>query len=293
MISITEQSNPRTAQIDRMSTLDMLHTINDEDRRVALAVQEALPRIAEAVDAIAARMEQGGRLLYIGAGTSGRLGILDAVECVPTFSSAPEQVVGIIAGGEKAIMRSVEGAEDDADLGRADVVALNLQPHDTLVGIAASGTTPYVLAALQTANEQQILTVGIACNVPSPLLEIAHIKIGVSVGPEVISGSTRLKAGTAQKMVLNMLSTGVMVRLGKVYGNQMVDVQITNEKLARRARHIVSQIAQVDEHTAEDLLRQAGKNVKVAIIMHRRNVPAAEAQVLLYKANGRLRDVIG
>lgn len=290
---ITEQSNPRTLYIDRMSTLEMLQTINDEDRRVALAVQEVIPRIAEAVDAIVTRMEKGGRMIYVGAGTSGRLGVLDAVECVPTFSASPELIIGLLAGGEAAMTRSIEGAEDDAAAGRADLLALNITSHDVIIGIAASGTTPYVLSALQTANDISALTIGICCNVPAPLLELATIKIGVTVGPEVISGSTRMKAGTAQKLVLNMLSTAVMVKLGKVYGNLMVDVQSTNEKLVRRAHQIISQIAGIDENTAIDLLQQADKSVKVAIVMHKRGVSADEARALLHKSGGRLRDVIG
>ncbi|MCU0514529.1 MAG: N-acetylmuramic acid 6-phosphate etherase [Anaerolineae bacterium] len=290
---LTEQTNPRTRFIDRMSTVEMLHAINDEDRQVALAVQEAIPRVAEAVEAIVERLERGGRLFYVGAGTSGRLGVMDAAECVPTFSTPPELVVALMAGGDLAVLHSVEGAEDDAAAGEHDLLAHGAAAQDAVVGIAASGTTPYVLGALRAAAAAGAVTIGIACNVPAPLLDLAQIKIGVPVGAEVITGSTRLKAGTAQKMILNMLSTATFIKLGKVYGNLMVDVQVTNEKLARRARQIVAQIADMDENSAADLLARSDKNVKVAIVMARRGVSADDARALLAKSGGRLRDVIG
>jgi len=236
---ITEQPNPNSYNIDQLSTLDILGTINNEDQRVARAVREVLPAISEAVDAIYARILRGGRLIYTGAGTSGRLGVLDAAECVPTFGTPPELVVGVIAGGQAAMFRSIEGAEDRVDAGADDLKALHLTEWDTVVGIAASGTTPYVLGALTYATHVGALTVGLTCNKPAPILDAAQIKIGVMVGPEVITGSTRMKAGSAQKLILNMISTAVMVRLGKVYGTLMVDVQITNDKLVRRARGIV------------------------------------------------------
>lgn len=290
---LTEQSNPRTHSIDRMSTAEILHVINDEDRRVALAVQEAIPRITEAVDIIVERLERGGRLIYVGAGTSGRLGVIDAAECIPTFSTPPGLVVALLAGGEAAMTHSIEGAEDDTRAGHNDIVAQYVSAKDAVVGIAASGTTPYVLSAVRTAAELGAVTIGITCNVPAPLLDIVQIKIGVPVGPEVITGSTRMKAGTAQKMVLNMLSTATFIKLGKVYGNLMVDVQATNEKLVKRARYILAEITGLDEKTAISLLMAANNNVKVAIVMHKRGVGADEARALLAKTGGRLRDIIG
>lgn len=289
---LTEQSNPNTDHIDQLDTLAMLRVMNDEDQTVAQAVQYALPHIAKAVDAITQRLEQGGRLIYIGAGTSGRLGILDAVECVPTFSTPPELVQGIIAGGERAIMRAVEGAEDDPDGGRSDLMQRQLTADDAVVGIAASGRTPYVIGALDYANEINALTIGLACNVPSPILDRAQIAIGVPVGAEVITGSTRLKAGTAQKMVLNMLSSGTMIKRGKVYGNLMVDVQITNAKLAQRAQRIVMQVTGIDEVRAQYLLEQANNEVKTAIVMQQRQVEADQARHLLQQAGGHLRAVL-
>lgn len=289
---LTEQRNPRTDEIDKLNTLEVLQVINDEDKTVALKVELVLPQIAQAVEAIAARLAAGGRLIYIGAGTSGRLGILDAVECVPTYSTPPEMVQGIIAGGAPAVTRSVEGAEDDEALAIADLKQVNLTPQDALVGIAASGYTPYVLAAVRYANEIGAFTAGVACNVPAPLLDVAQIGIGVPVGPEVITGSTRMKSGTAQKMVLNMLSTATMVRLGKVYGNLMVDMQMTNSKLVRRARGIVMQVTGVDETRADELLRQAEGKAKLAIVIHATGTAAEEAQQRLDAAHGRLRDVI-
>jgi N-acetylmuramic acid 6-phosphate etherase len=289
---LTESQNTRTANIDQLSTLDMLTRINDEDAKVAAVVRDALPPIAQAVDGIAERMGRGGRLIYTGAGTSGRLGVLDAVECVPTYSTEPWQVVGLIAGGYGAIMQSVEGAEDDAEQGRTDLLALNLSADDAVVGIAASGRTPYVLGGLAYAREIGALTVGISCNVPAPVLDAAQIAIGLPVGAEVITGSTRMKAGTAQKLVLNMLSTATMVTLGKVYGNLMVDVRPTNVKLVDRARRIIMQIGQVEYDEAGRLLDASVGEVKTAIVMARRGVSADEARALLAAAGGRLRPVI-
>ncbi len=289
---LTEQRNPRTYEIDRLDTHEVLQVINDEDKTVALKVELVLPQIAQAVDAIAGRLAAGGRLIYIGAGTSGRLGILDAVECVPTYSTPPEMVQGIIAGGAPAVTRSVEGAEDDEALAIADLRRVNLTSQDAVVGIAASGHTPYVLAAVRYANGIGAFTAGVACNVPAPLLDVAQIGIGVPVGPEVITGSTRMKSGTAQKMVLNMLSTATMVRLGKVYGNLMVDMQMTNSKLVRRARGIVMEVTGVDETRADELLRQADGKAKLAIAIHATGASAEEAQRRLDAAQGRLRDVI-
>jgi N-acetylmuramic acid 6-phosphate etherase len=289
----TEQSNVNTRNIDQLSTLEMLRVINNEDRRVAEAVAEALPAIAEAVDLIAERLAAGGRMYYVGAGTSGRLGVLDAVELVPTFGLKPDRVQALLAGGLNVMTTSSEGAEDDRQAARDDLEAAGVSAGDVVVGIAASGRTPYVLAAIEHARQLGAATVGISCNAPAPLLDAAQVGIGVTVGPEVIAGSTRLKAGTAQKLVLNMLSTASMIKLGKVYGNLMVDVQVTNDKLERRAIGIIAQIAGVDDDTAADLLRRADRNVRVAIVMGRRGVDAAEARRLLESAGGHLRDIIG
>lgn len=289
----TEAQNPRSMKIDEYSTLEMLQVMNEEDARVALAVRDALPEIAKAVEAIADNFRRGGRLIYVGAGTSGRLGVLDAVECVPTFSTNPSMVVGLIAGGEKALTTAVEGAEDSPEQGRQDLLDLRVSEVDTVVGIAASGRTPYVLGGIEVANDIGAMTVGVACNVPCALLDLAQIKIGVPVGAEIVTGSTRLKAGTAQKMVLNMLSTGSMVQLGKVYGNLMVDVKVTNAKLQDRAERIVMQVAGVDQERAGDLLSKAENEVKTAIVMGVRGVAVDEARELLKAAEGRLREVIG
>ncbi len=289
---LTESQNPNTLEIDCLSTLEIVERINDEDAKVALAVRAALPQIALAVDGIAARIERGGRLIYVGAGTSGRLGVLDAAECVPTFNTDPALVVGLIAGGTRALTVAVEGAEDDREAGRADLLAIGLTANDAVVGIAASGRTPYVLGALAYAQEIGALTVGVACNVPSAVLDAANIAIGVPVGPEVITGSTRMKAGTAQKLVLNAISTATMIKLGKVYGNLMVDVRPTNEKLVDRARRIVAQIAGVGYDEAARLLDASGGEVKTAIVIARRGVAPDAARDLLAAAGGLLRVVI-
>mgnify|MGYP001046004649 CR=1 FL=1 len=289
----TEESNPSTAELDSYSALEIVRAMNEEDATVAEAVRGALPQIARAVDAIVERMRGGGRLIYIGAGTSGRLGVLDAVECVPTFSVEPGLVIGLIAGGETALTMAIEGAEDQPAGGQRDLEAVHASAQDVVVGIAASGRTPYVLGALAHGNAIGALTVAIACNNPAPVLDEAQIAIPVVVGPEVLAGSTRLKAGTAQKMVLNMLSTAAMVRLGKVYGNLMVDVKVTNQKLAERAQRIVGRVAGVDQAEATRLLAQTQYEVKPAIVMAARGVSAEEARDLLRAANGMLRDVIG
>ena len=232
---LTETPNPRTMNIDQLSTLEMLQVINEEDARVAAAVSRVLPAVAQAVDAIAEKLRAGGRLFYVGAGSSGRLGVLDAAESVPTFGVEPDRVQGILAGGDTALIHSAEGAEDDHDMGRRDLLAVDISAGDVVVGIAASGHTPYVIGALEAANERGATTVAVSCNEPAPILDLAQIPIAVVVGPEIIAGSTRLKSGTAQKMILNMLSTASMIRLGKVYGNLMVDVKVTNSE-ARPAR---------------------------------------------------------
>lgn len=288
----TEQQNPKTGQIDGMSAAEIVALINAEDHTVADVVQAALPQIAQAVEAIVAAFGRGGRLIYMGAGTSGRLGVLDAVELLPTYSIPPEQVIGLMAGGHGAMMRSVEGAEDSRALGESDLHAVNLSAHDIVVGIAASGHTPYVLGGLEYAKSIGAFTVGIACNTPAPLLDIADIAIPLPVGPEVVTGSTRMKAGTAQKMALNLISTASMIRIGKTYGNLMVDVRVTNDKLARRAARIVQQLGGVSEAEAADLLQAAGGSAKIAIVMARRGVDEETARNWLDAAGGFLRRVI-
>ena len=289
----TESDNPASRDIDRLPTLDIVRLINAEDAHVAAAVQRALPQIATAIDAIAEAIAGGGRLIYVGAGTSGRLGILDAVECVPTFSTAPGLVQGIIAGGVRALTQSVEGAEDDMEQAQRDLNARDASAADIICGIAASGRTPYVIGGLRYGRAIGAGTIAIACNLESPIGELADISISVDVGAEVIAGSTRMKAGTAQKMILNMLSSGAMIRLGKVYGNRMVDVKITNDKLARRARRLVQQLTGVDGPRAGDLLAGANNEVKTAVVMQRLGIDADAARRLLQRAEGRLRQVIG
>ncbi len=293
MTLATEGRNPNSRDIDRMSSQDIARVINAEDAKVALAVQQALPPIAEAIDAIAAALAGGGRLFYIGAGSSGRLGVLDAAECPPTFSTPPELVQGIIAGGEPALTRAVEGAEDSPNQAAVDLAARRLSRADIVCGIAASGRTPYVLGALRYARRIGAPTIAIACNHNSPLGEIADISISVELGPEVIAGSTRMKAGSAQKMILNMLSSGAMIRLGKVYGNLMVDVNVSNQKLHERAWRLVQQLTGLGESECKALLTRAGNDVKVAVTMGRLGIEAEPARHALNEADGRLRAVIG
>ena len=245
------------------------------------------------IDAIADAIQTGGRLFYVGAGTSGRLGVLDAAECVPTFSTPPDLVQGLIAGGEAALTRSIEGAEDDSESAKSDLMQRRVTAADVVCGIAASGQTPYVIGALQYARTIGARTIAIACNSASPLAALADISICVDVGPEVITGSTRMKAGSAQKMILNMLSTGTMIRSGKVYGNLMVDVKVSNEKLSGRARRLIQQLTDVDEYFARQLLSDANNEVKTAVVMQRLGVDIKEARRLLDAADGRLRQVIG
>jgi N-acetylmuramic acid 6-phosphate etherase len=289
---LTETRHPDTAKIDQLSTLEMLEVINAADRSVADAVHAELPRIALAVDGIAERMEKGGRLFYMGAGTSGRLGVLDASECPPTFNVDPGLVVGLIAGGDYALRHSIEGAEDDPQQGKEDLKKHSLAAGDTLVGIAASGRTPYVLGGMAYANQLGALTVGLSCVPGSEVERSAKIAITPAVGPEVITGSTRLRAGTATKLVLNMLSTGAMIRTGMVYGNLMVNVQPTNEKLKDRAIRIIAAATGVDEDQAAALLTQAG-TVRVAILMKKLSISREQAIGRLDAAQGRLRVVLG
>jgi N-acetylmuramic acid 6-phosphate etherase len=290
---LTEQRNPLTEEIDTLSTLEMVHVINHEDGRVASAVAETLPEVAMAIDEISARMRQGGRLIYVGAGTSGRLGILDASECPPTFNAPLGLVVGVIAGGAKAITSSVEAAEDDPNQGAADLEVLRLTALDSVVGLAASGRTPYVVGALEYARQIGSFTVSVACSHPSPMAEIAQVAIAALVGPEVVTGSTRLKAGTAQKMILNMLSTGVMIRLGKTYGNLMVDVQPTNVKLRQRARRIVAQACDLGLEAAEAKLAVCDGEVKTAIVATKLDIAPEEARQRLTTSQGIVRLALG
>lgn len=289
MPGLTEQINPLTRAIDILPTLEMVRLMNQEDRRVAEAVALELENIAQSIEAIAARMKRGGRLIYIGAGTSGRLGVLDASECPPTFNTPPGLVIGLIAGGSLALTQAIEDAEDDALQGSLDIASVNVNEQDSVVGIAASGETPYVLGAIREARQRGALTIGLACNRPSPLEMATDLAIVPLVGPEVIAGSTRLKAGTAQKMVLNMLSTGVMIKLGKTYGNLMVDVQPTNAKLRERARRIVAQACGLSLSEAAILLQACDGEVKTAIVSHLAGLSPQQARERLKDSGGSVR----
>jgi len=281
---LTEQVNPASNDIDRRSTGEILRIINEQDTAVAPAVGREIASIARAVDAIAARIRGGGRLFYIGAGTSGRLGVLDASEIPPTFNAPPDVVRGIIAGGERALSRSAEASEDDPGAGERDLREAGFRPGDALVGIAASGRTPYVLGAVAAARAAGGLTIGISCTPDSELSHAVEIAITPLVGPEIIAGSTRLRAGTATKLALNMISTAVMIRLGYVYGNLMVNVQPTNDKLRDRAERIVASAASIPREAAARLLQQAGDSVRTAIVMAKRGVERSEAERLLQRA---------
>ncbi len=288
----TEQRNPNTMNIDTLSTLDMVKLINREDHRVAEAVAQVTDKIAKAIDVIAERLEKGGRLVYCGAGTSGRLGILDAVECPPTYSTDPEMVQALMAGGMGAIFKAVEGAEDSRELGAEDMKRIAFTNADVLVGIAASGRTPYVLGCMEYAKALGAPTVAVTCCPGSVIDQFADIGIAPAPGPEVITGSTRMKSGTAQKMVLNMLSTGTMIRLGKVYGNLMVDVKPSNEKLVRRCVTIVCNATGCSEEAATVALEECGYRPKPAIVMVEKNVSAKEAKERLERAGGRVAQAL-
>ncbi len=288
-LPLTEFRNPASVDIDLMVTEELVELMNREDSTVALALKSELPHIAAAINAISERMRRGGRLIYVGAGTSGRLGVLDASECPPTYSTPSELVIGLIAGGPGALTRSIEGAEDDQQAGRQAMLELKITEQDSLVGIAASGSTPYVVGAIQVARSRGALTISLTCSLPARLAELADIAIAPLVGPEIVTGSTRLKAGTAQKLVLNMLSTGVMIRLGKTYGNLMVDVQPTNAKLRTRAIRIVREICNVDEPTAEAALQASQGQVKVAVLMLMLKLEPEQARERLEQAGGVVR----
>ncbi|MFB8238697.1 N-acetylmuramic acid 6-phosphate etherase [Kitasatospora purpeofusca] len=286
---VTETARAEWAGIDRLDTPELLRLLNAEDRTVAGAVARELPRIAVVVDAVVARMARGGRLVYAGAGTAGRLGVLDASECPPTFGTDPGRVVGLIAGGPAALVRAVEGAEDRPELASADLAALALTPEDTVIGVSASGRTPYTVAAVRDARRAGSLGVGLAGAAGSPLVAAAELGIEVETGPEVLAGSTRLKAGTAQKLVLNLISTAVMVRLGRTYGNLMVDVRAGNAKLRERARRIVVDITGTDEETAQRALAATDGEAKAAVLVVLAGVDAPTAARLLTAADGHLR----
>lgn len=282
----TESRNERTLNIDNVSTLEMVTLINEEDKLVPIAVEKELPQIAEAIDVIVDRIKKGGRLIYIGAGTSGRLGILDASECPPTYGVSEELVQGLIAGGQEAIFRAKEGAEDSKELAVKDLESKNITENDIIVGLAASGRTPYVIGGLEYANEVGAATISITCNGDSEVSKVANISIAPVVGAEVVTGSTRLKSGTAQKLVLNMLSTGTMIKLGKVYGNLMVDVRPTNAKLIVRAKNIIKDSTKCSEETAEEFFEKSGRDVKLAIFMILSKMSKDESIEILEKNDG-------
>ncbi|WP_340611813.1 N-acetylmuramic acid 6-phosphate etherase [Xenorhabdus bharatensis] len=289
---VTESRNSASAHIDQLSTQDMLRVINDEDKKVALAVEQTLPQIALVVDKVAEAFRRGGRLIYCGAGTSGRLGILDASECPPTYGTRPEQVVSLIAGGHKAILKAVENAEDNRQLGADDLKELHFSKKDVLVGIAASGRTPYVLGAMEYAVSIGATVACISCNPDSPMTQLADIAITPVVGPEVVTGSSRMKAGTAQKLVLNMITTGAMIRTGKVYSNLMVDVEATNAKLIERQKNIVMAATECSREVAEQALSACNGHCKTAIVMILSGISAEEARMLLTKHQGFIRPAI-
>ena len=286
---ITEQRNPNSMHVDSLSALEIVQLMNEEDKQVPLAIEKCLPQIAQAVERIVAAFQQGGRLVYIGAGTSGRLGVLDASECPPTFGVSPEMVKGIIAGGERALRHPIEGAEDSKSQAVVDLQTIQFSSKDVLVGIAASGRTPYVIGALEYAKRLGSATVSIASNPNSAMANIVDIAIDTVVGPEVLTGSSRLKSGTAQKLVLNMLTTASMILMGKCYQNLMVDVQASNEKLKARAIRIVMQATDCDKALAEETLKQADQNAKLAIMMILSGLDRAQAEALLEKHQGKLQ----
>lgn len=288
----TEARNPLSEGLDALSAGQIVALMNDEDAKVVSAVRAEADAIARAVEVVADRFRRGGRLIYIGAGTSGRLGVLDASECPPTFNSPPAMVVGLIAGGHTALTRAVEGAEDDRDQGAAEIRGLGVSPDDVVVGIATSGRTPYVLGAVEEAKKLGAFTVGLACNRPSLLGDAADLEIAPVVGPEVLAGSTRLKAGTATKLVLNSLTTGAMVLIGKTFGNRMIDLQPTNEKLRIRTRRILREIAGLEDQAAADLLGRSGGRLKTALVAALAGVAPARADALLEENGGLVGDAV-
>ncbi len=289
---LTEARNPNSEALDTLSAAGIVALMSAEDARAVAAVEAESAAIARAIDVITDRFAQGGRLIYIGAGTSGRLGVLDASECPPTFNSPPSQVVGLIAGGSTALTRAVEGAEDDREQGATEIRSNNVGPLDVLVGIATSGRTPYVLGAIEEAKLRATFTIGIACNRPSLLGKLVDLEIALLVGPEILAGSTRLKSGTATKLVLNMLTTGAMVRSGKTLGNRMIDLQPTNEKLRIRTRRILREVGGIDDDSAADLLARCGGNLKQALVAALASVEPERAAELLRSHNGQVREAV-
>lgn len=289
---LTERRNSNSADIDTLSTEAMLAVINQEDQQVPHAITPYLPQIAQVVDRVAAAIQAGGRLIYIGAGTSGRLGILDASECPPTFGTRPEQVVGLIAGGHKAILSAVENVEDNKAQGAADLQTIQFSDRDVLVGLAASGRTPYVIGAMEYAKICNAFVAIVSCNPHGEMAQLADVAITPVVGPEVVTGSTRLKAGTAQKLVLNMISTGAMIRVGKVYSNLMVDVEATNAKLIERQVSIVMEATECSRDAAQQALTACGRHCKTAIVMVLANLSADEARTLLADNHGYIRQAL-
>ena len=289
----TEERNPRSRELDRLSTRELLGVIHHEDATVPAAVRRELPAIARAVDAIVDALFRGGRLIYVGAGTSGRLATLDAAECPPTFGVSPKLVQAVIAGGRRALTDAVEGAEDDAKQGACDLEIRRVTKADVVVGLTASGTTPYVLGALKLARRRGAMTIGVTANRHAPIERLARITIAPETGPEVVAGSTRMKAGTAQKLVLNLLSTAAMIRLGHVYNNWMVDVALTNEKLRRRGLRILQEASGATESAARRALTLAGNRLRVALVMLKMKTDADEAERKLRQAHGNLRGALG
>ncbi|HAP3796324.1 TPA: N-acetylmuramic acid 6-phosphate etherase [Enterococcus faecalis] len=288
----TEARNEATKKIDQVSTLEMVTLINQEDQKVAQAIEKMLPQIAAAIDAAAERFKKGGRLIYCGAGTSGRLGALDAIELTPTYSVSPERAFGILAGGEKAMYQAIEGAEDSKELAIEDLTQHQLTARDVVIAIAASGRTPYAVSAIEYGKKVGALTISVTCNNQSPMNQLAEIGIAPIVGPEVITGSTRMKAGSAQKMVLNMFSTGIMVKVGNIYQNLMVNVQPTNEKLIQRATNIIKEAAEIEESQAKEYLEAAQLEVAPAIVMAKAHVDFQKAKQLLAEHDGRISEVL-
>lgn len=288
----TEARNEATKKIDQVSTLEMVTLINQEDQKVAQAIEKVLPQITAAIDAAAERFKKGGRLIYCGAGTSGRLGALDAIELTPTYSVSPERAFGILAGGEKAMYQAIEGAEDSKELAIEDLTQHQLTARDVVIAIAASGRTPYAVSAIEYGKKVGALTISVTCNNQSPMNQLAEIGIAPIVGPEVITGSTRMKAGSAQKMVLNMFSTGIMVKVGNIYQNLMVNVQPTNEKLMQRATNIIKEAAEIEESQAKEYLEAAQLEVAPAIVMAKAHVDFQKAKQLLAEHDGRISEVL-
>lgn len=288
----TEARNEATKKIDQVSTLEMVTLINQEDQKVAQAIEKVLPQIAAAIDAAAERFKKGGRLIYCGAGTSGRLGALDAIELTPTYSVSPERAFGILAGGEKAMYQAIEGAEDSKELAIEDLTQHQLTARDVVIAIAASGRTSYAVSAIEYGKKVGALTISVTCNNQSPMNQLAEIGIAPIVGPEVITGSTRMKAGSAQKMVLNMFSTGIMVKVGNIYQNLMVNVQPTNEKLIQRATNIIKEAAEIEESQAKEYLEASQLEVAPAIVMAKAHVDFQKAKQLLAEHDGRISEVL-